>query len=261
MIRVRKPPAPAELREGFVRTERDCEEFDANEDDYVRGKKKFNFRRNIYRHEVVRTTLRKAQHRKCCYCEGRFEAFSPADIEHYRPKGAVRQDKCSERFSPGYYWLAYSWDNLFWCCQVCNRSCKRDFFPLEDPAKRARSHKDNIDCERPLIVDPGGRDDPKRHIEFHDDLAVGRTEKGKTTIEVINLNRASLREERLEHLDHIQSLFEITQLQELRELAPDVVQWANDALEASVMPQAKFSSSTKAFLSRMHRIRFRLPDG
>ena len=96
MIRVRKPLTTAKLSEGIVRTARDCEDYDANEDDYVNGEKKFNFSSDIYGHEVVRTTLREAQHSKCCYCEGRFEAFASGDIEHYRPKGAARQGKCSE---------------------------------------------------------------------------------------------------------------------------------------------------------------------
>ncbi len=250
MIRVRKPSAPAELSEGAFRTAGDCEEYDANEDDYVNGEKSFEFCRSIYGHEAVRAKLREAQHFKCCYCEGRFEAFASGDVEHYRPKGAMRQDKYSERLSPGYYWLAYSWDNLFWCCQVCNRSCKRESFPLKNPDRRARSHRDNVDCERPLVIDPSGPDDPKLHIKFQDDLVVGITEKGKTTIETIDLNRVSLREERLEHLDHIRGLFEITQLQELRRLKPDLVKRANEMLETSISPQAKFSAMTAAFLSR-----------
>ena len=92
----------------MVRTARDREDYDANEDDYRNGKKKFSFSSDIYGREVIRTTLREAQHSKRCYCEGRFEAFASGDIEHYRPTGAARQDRLSERLSPGYYRLAYS---------------------------------------------------------------------------------------------------------------------------------------------------------
>ena len=151
-------------------------------------------------HTVVRETLKKAQNGKCCFCEGKFAAFAAADVEHYRPKGAVRQKEKSKAVLPGYFWLAYSWENLYWCCQVCNRSNKRDFFPLKDPAKRARSHADNLAEEEPLILDPGGLDDPSEHIGFHQELAVGLTEVGTNTIQLIGLNRAALVEERLTRL-------------------------------------------------------------
>ena len=50
MIRVRKPPAPAELSEGVAQMAWDCEDCDASEDAYGRGEKRFDFRGNIYGH-------------------------------------------------------------------------------------------------------------------------------------------------------------------------------------------------------------------
>lgn len=110
MIRVTKPPCPDALRVGADRTRADCAAYDENAAAYSGGEIKFEFDRNVYGHEAVRTTLREAQNRKCCYCEGRSDAFAAADVEHYRPKGAVRQDKKSRKQFPGYYWLAYSWE-------------------------------------------------------------------------------------------------------------------------------------------------------
>ena len=77
MIRVTKPPRPpAALRAGAGRTKADCAAYDEHRDEYLNGVKRFDFDRTIYGHETVRTALRKAQHRKCCYCEGRFAARS-----------------------------------------------------------------------------------------------------------------------------------------------------------------------------------------
>ena len=203
MIRIRKPSIPAELQKGVPKTAQDCEE-------YMNGNRKFEFDARIYGHEIVRSKLRDAQHCKCCYCEGRFGASAPGDIEHYRPKSAVRQEKGSDRLTPGYYWLAYCWNNLFWSCPVCNRTCKNDLFPIENPAERARSHKDSIGRERPLVLDPGGSDDPTLHIDFYDEIAVSSTDKGKTTIQTIGLNRDLLQEARRRHLKHIRTLLLIS---------------------------------------------------
>ena len=97
MVRVYKPRAPGALARGQARTTRDCEAYDARRVDYENGARKFEFNRNIYGHKMVRRVLEKAQNGKCCFCEGKFGAFAPADIEHYRPKGAVRQDETLER--------------------------------------------------------------------------------------------------------------------------------------------------------------------
>src|SRR3954454_1457494 len=75
--------------------------------------------RNIYAHEEVRKALEELFHRKCAYCE-----ISTArvdwEVEHYRPKGRVAE----RQGHPGYYWLAYDWDNLFPSCTFCNQHRK-----------------------------------------------------------------------------------------------------------------------------------------
>lgn len=171
MIRIRKPSSrPAELQKGDTKTANDCKE-------YMNGKRKFEFDAKIYEHEAVRSKLRDAQYCKCCYCEGEFSAFAFGHVEHYRSEGGVRQDKRSKKpLVPGYYWLVHSWDNLLWSCRECNVR-KSDLFLLANPDRRVRSHMGDVNCEVPLIVDRGGSDDPKLHIRFDDDLAVGITEK------------------------------------------------------------------------------------
>ena len=126
-----KPTYPRRLDSGAEVTRSDCEAFDIAGEEYENGTKSFKFRRNIYSHPSVRQLLKRAHYRKCCFCEGKSNAFAPGDVEHYRPKGAVRQAENSIVLLPGYFWLAYSWENLYWCCQICNRSNKRDFSPLE----------------------------------------------------------------------------------------------------------------------------------
>ena len=209
--------------------------------------------KNIYGHREVKDELRVAQHGKCCYCEGRFEAFAAADVEHYRPKGAVKQDKDSETLRPGYYWLAYSWANLYLCCQICNRSYKKDFFPLVDPTMRARSHTDNVADENPLLLDPGSLEDFRTHIEFRQEHAVGVTAAGRMTIHVVGLDRTALREERLSRLRHLRTIQDVIRLRTGRPDQDDItlLQDARDELRDAILPQAMFSAMAIDFLRGM----------
>ena len=257
MIRVHKPHAPRKLARGEALTRKDCEAYETSRVDYKNGTKKFKFHRNVYGHNTVKDVLRKAQNGKCCFCEGKIGPFAAADVEHYRPKGAVRQDEKSRAVLPGYFWLAYSWENLYWCCQVCNRSNKRDLFPLNDPAKRARSPADNLAEEEPLILDPGGLDDPREHIGFHQEVVVDLTEEGRNTIQFIRLDRPELEEARrarLAELDRLSKIVEISKQNSDLELA-ELAEEASGELEAAVLPKAEFSAMAKEFVKQCAKLR------
>ena len=56
------------------------------------------------------------------------------------PKGGTRQTADEKEMKvPGYFWLAYAWQNLFLACQLCNQRFKKNLFPLENPDERAFS--------------------------------------------------------------------------------------------------------------------------
>ena len=252
MILVCKTDAPTRLEKtGIAQTKKDCAAYAANTNDYLNGTRKFKFKRTIYGHNAVKDTLRKVQHKKCCFCEGQFEAFAAADVEHFRPKGAVQQDENSSRLIPGYYWLAYAWDNLYWCCQVCNRNNKKNYFPLANPTRRARSHTDDIATEKPLILNPGGPEDPRHHIKFRDAIAVGSTKAGRKTVEILGLNRGPLVEERLTHLNELMLLLEIVESfasnPELK--SQQLLKDARHGLTVAVQPAAVFSAMAADFLA------------
>lgn len=257
MIQVNKPPtAPTKLNEGEKLTKEDCESFTKNAVVYQRGEVKFTFNQKIYNHKTVKNTLRNAQFQKCCFCEGKFGANAYGDIEHYRPKGAVQQDKWSRQEMPGYFWLAYSWDNLYWCCQVCNRGNKKNLFPLRNPSSRARSFTDCLSLEEPLILDPGGSEDPRQHINFRKELAVSQTEEGETTIRVLGLNRPDLVEERRTKLAELQVLLCIVKFPE-NSGPPEyhvLKEQAIQMLAASVEAGAKFSSMATDCLNEMQEL-------
>lgn len=251
MIFVRKPSAPPQLARGRDRTRRDRSEYEANRSDFDSGTRTFDFDQSIYGHASVRDALRQAQHQKCCFCEGKFDSFAAGDVEHYRPKGRVRQDRSSAALKPGYFWLAYTWENLYWCCQICNRSHKRDYFPLKNPAKRARSHTDCLADELPRILDPGGPEDPVEHIDFHYEVAVPLTERGRATIEVLGLNRDALLEDRRYRLSWLDAYLTIVELAAQDPRSPAAAKAAEAArlLDAAVKRDAIFSAMAAKFVA------------
>jgi len=54
---------------------------------------------------------------KCAYCEADTDVVAQGDVEHYRPKSI-------------YWWLAYTYDNYLFACQICNQIYKSDTFPI-----------------------------------------------------------------------------------------------------------------------------------
>lgn len=150
---------------------------------------------------------------KCAYCEGPLTAQSYGAAEHYRPKGRVTQrngrrvELVMNEDQPhrGYYWLAYAWFNIVPSCDKCNSGGKGDEFPVA--ARRVFSPDELHDTadpseldaiEKPLLLHPYF-DDPSQHLVFGVAGTIAArqgSERGRTTIEVCNLDRGSLREER-----------------------------------------------------------------
>ena len=73
-----------------------------------------SFHFKIYKDATVKSALEKLFHGKCAYCETKYEANQPVDIEHYRPKSAYMVD--GKLTKPGYWWLAADWTNLLPSC-------------------------------------------------------------------------------------------------------------------------------------------------
>lgn len=164
-------------------------------------------------YRAIADELWKAQRFKCCYCEHKIKrGFN--DVEHYRPKtSANRLPGCTNKH--GYWWLAFTWDNLLFACPSCNRSAKNDRFPLDDGAASLVAEAAAPGDERPLLLDPGSTINPVEHIQFvrksvglgslrRDWWAAPRNESklGLFTIEVCDLNNIELRELRNDYYEH-----------------------------------------------------------
>lgn len=74
---------------------------------------------SVYKDKSVRKTLLEMFNGKCAYCESKIIAIYNGDIEHFRPKGEIKDATPSK---PGYYWLAAEWGNLLFACPFCNQT-------------------------------------------------------------------------------------------------------------------------------------------
>ncbi len=92
----------------------------------------FNQQKNLQIWTGAKPNLKLESHDKCAYCEAPTSAVTFGDVEHFRPKS-------------NYWWLAYSYDNYAYSCQICNQAFKGDKFdikaaklnaPVPLPAKR-----------------------------------------------------------------------------------------------------------------------------
>ena len=66
---------------------------------------------------MAKSQLKKESFGKCAYCEANTAVVAHGDVEHYRPKSV-------------YWWLAYTYDNYLFACQICNQTYKSDNFPI-----------------------------------------------------------------------------------------------------------------------------------
>lgn len=200
----------------------------------------------------VKQALQNLFHGKCAYCESRFAGTQPPDIEHYRPKGAVKESKPH----PGYWWLAMAWDNLLPACIDCNRrrgqvaaavgmtlaeldaalkalgdtepGGKHDSFPTLD-SSWAEPENDPEPLEQPLLIDPT-RTDPKEHLVWVDgevpvvipvaDAAGVECPRAAMSIHIYALNRLGLVQCRSEVLRGLEA-----QAETIRDLM-DFAEWA-----------------------------------
>lgn len=111
------------------------------------GKFKYEFEEDIWS-DMKNWLLANFFHFKCAYCEQSLKT-QPRHAEHFRPKAQVKRgkrkahvkdDNDQETAHPGYFWLAYHWQNLLPSCTFCNTiNGKKDKFPvLNDYASMMR---------------------------------------------------------------------------------------------------------------------------
>ncbi len=105
--------------------------------------------RPYWRENDVKTAIWRHHHKKCCYCERKRDLKRESDVEHFRPKAGVTEEKAH----PGYWWLAYEWTNYLFSCKACNQEYKKNHFPLLPNGRRAFKEEDDLSDEKPVLIE------------------------------------------------------------------------------------------------------------
>jgi uncharacterized protein (TIGR02646 family) len=129
-----------------------------------------------YKDPVIKDALRKSTSGKCMYCESKFEGTSYSHVEHIKPKSKFPE-------------LAYLWDNLGFCCQICNTN-KNDHY--DDALPFINPYNEN----------------PKEHLVFWGYFVSPKqgSERGEYTINKLQLNRPPLIESRKDRIDKLNKM-------------------------------------------------------
>jgi uncharacterized protein (TIGR02646 family) len=148
----------------------------------------------VLHHPDVLAALLEMTGGMCAYCERPLLAHGPdaAVVAHHRPSwGAVGVE--GDVDPRAYIWLTYEWENLYAACADCVRS-RGTRFPVLGARATPRTE---LARERPLLLDPAA-DDLDAHLRYEDDGHVhALTERGRTTIDLLALNRDFLVRARL----------------------------------------------------------------
>lgn len=204
---------------------------------------------------------------KCAYCEGSYLAGDPQHAEHWRPKGkvtrldgderevAVERDGIPHR---GYWWLAYSWENLVPACYLCNTGKgKGTKFPIEGRYAFTPDEAGDFAAlnalEKPWLLHPCNEPKPELHIGFYNDgtaYAKGKSEYGRWTIQVMDLNREILVNKRRERQDEA--------VDRLGQAASDAIRSCVDMDEAMERWEGPGATFSRAVQDRLLPIRERV---
>lgn len=245
MIRLaEKPPEPTVLRSRKVERAKEAIEEKVASGEPLSSKSDFP---RYWTDDAIRKVIWNHQHKKCCYCERKRDMKREADIEHFRPKTETAEDG-----NPGYWWLAYDWDNLFFSCKACNQT-KSSKFPLVD-GDRARVPTDDINSERPILPHPVNEDseeiigyiwDESSPVEQVRPRGKDLEGRGDETIKILGLDRLELTSEQsrcLLSLEGIVAKYHVGNL-----LNPDARDEAIEEIRKLTAPQNEFAGFKRAY--------------
>ena len=158
------------------------------------------------------------QQTRCGYCDRALTDYGALD--HLRPKASIAMLDPSNpgrevaggvnrmgRFSrstlreakPGYWWLAFRWSNYVLACTQCNSGWKDTFVArTADTLERFEGACPSRCCDEGwLVLHPFASERTGEHFLFNEDGSVkGYSPAGRATIDVVALDRDSLRRAR-----------------------------------------------------------------
>ncbi|MGZ4162602.1 MAG: hypothetical protein ACXVDB_00830 [Tumebacillaceae bacterium] len=232
----------------------------------IRAGKKYEF--SGYNEEDVKEALREMFFDKCAYCESMYAHVHALEVEHFRPKGAYQQSRGPGSVKkPGYYWLAWNWNNLFTSCKECNQVRTRlvyggkkvmvgkgNLFPLSNKTYRALNPSISILQEDPLLLNPC-KDDPEEHLEYTEEGVIRAkitplgipSIKGETSIDAYALQRDTLVQERKALATRIQAQIKRVESEILNMRAYPGDVWFEERLEVELKELFLFEGPKQSY--------------
>ncbi len=208
-------------------------------------KKEFHQR---FKQSDIKEKLKSIYNDKCAFCEqeiiecidNKLEDCS-STIEHYRPKSI-------------YYWLAYSWDNLLWCCHRCNQNKGNSFKILKSQAELKKSFQEAIHCsailyqdkEEPFMIHPE-LESVLNKLTFENGIIDSNDSRVKYTIAICKLDREELNEKRLKIIK--QFIIETKKRNRLNKSYQDIL----DNLKKNFMDENSEFRALKFWILKNHK--------
>lgn len=246
-----RSPTPKTLLSNEVLELKECLRSKVERGEKLRSE---DFPSHWWRKDDVVKVLWEMHRGKCCYCERRRDMKRERDVEHFRPKSGIAED----RDHRGYWWLAYDWENYFSSCKKCNQYHKKNHFPLMNGSSRACTPEDNLTEEKPFFVNPE-KENPEHFIGFKwirtkatkvwglvKAVGLDDEKRGYTTIELIGLNDGTIPEERAELLDVLQDIAD-TMLAALKNGSDREVNKTAEKIKRQTLSKLQFAGFRRFF--------------
>lgn len=169
--------------------------------------KKFLYSNRTKDHSIINSLIDVFDN-KCAYCEQSFYILdSKPVIDNYRPRSGLKHINDGYFYPFHYVWLSSKWENMYLSCAECDKS-KSNKFPIEGVPCDILSTGKELILEKPLIIDPCDINTSiSEHLFFDKSgLVEERSLKGKVTIDVLKLNRATLVNNRKRYAENILSI-------------------------------------------------------
>jgi len=149
----------------------------------------------IFKDQEVRGALQLMSHGKCAFCEQHL-GYEGGHVGGYRPGSNASSSLDSAGSIDHYAWLFHRWENLLLLCESCNQA-KSNQFPVAGPRALPMGTWREAEAEESALLINPRYDDPSIDLAFNvHGLAVGKTRRGETTIQVLDLNRFNLVQDR-----------------------------------------------------------------
>ena len=195
-------------------TRKDCKKTDRKRNLLMSPTSRYNKAYDeCYKWKDIQDKLASLYKNKCVYCEEKITRVNAQNlsskeeishtVEHYRPKSK-------------YPWLAFSWDNLLWCCVQCNKNKDNNFEIINKPIIYSTNFKSRIHCstklynrvEKPKMIHPELEDITDKLVFDTNGNINSEDDRVKYTITTCGLDRNYLNGERKEILDEIINKFQ-----------------------------------------------------